>query len=129
MADSTMSFILCLYRKPHLIGFGARRIANSVLGLIGLDAIGLAVVDRARSHRFRIIFYDPNAPIGIDHALGIERMSSVEQLISIADCVSLHCDYRHNNFRCIINSHTLMQFKRGKEMNSSLEIKLPQTIV
>jgi phosphoglycerate dehydrogenase-like enzyme len=67
-----------------------RRLAGSVFGVIGLGRIGIAAARRAQSFGMRVWFYDPYLPDGIDKALGIDRASTLAELLGTADVVSVH---------------------------------------
>ncbi len=56
-----------------------RRISTLTFGIVGLGSIGTATALRAKALGFRVIFYDPHLPNGVDKAVGI------------ADVLSLHC--------------------------------------
>ena len=68
-----------------------RRLRNQVFGIVGLGRIGLAVASRAAAFEMRIAFHDPYLSPGIEKALGYRRASSLHELLSQADIVSLHC--------------------------------------
>lgn len=111
VADSTMAHILALFRQTTFLHEAlqkgeplqsleqfmaktkaARRIRGKTLGLIGLGNIGIAVCNRAKAFGFHVIFHDPYVHSGVEKAMGgLEHVSSVEELISRSDCVSLHC--------------------------------------
>ena len=48
-------------------------------GLVGLGRIGTAVALRAKAFGFRVIFYDPYVPAGLDKAIGIERVANAKE--------------------------------------------------
>ncbi len=68
-----------------------RRLRDQVFGIVGLGRIGLAVAIRAAAFQMKVAFYDPYRPAGMEHALGLQRTSSLEDLLGLADVVSLHC--------------------------------------
>ena len=61
-----------------------------VLGLIGLGRIGTAVALRAKAFNFRVVFYDPYLPNGVELALGIERAATLEDLLRQTNTLSIH---------------------------------------
>lgn len=67
-----------------------RRLSTQVFGVIGLGRIGTATALRAKALGMRVVFFDPYRPTGTELSLGLERMPSLEALLSIADVVSLH---------------------------------------
>uniref|UniRef100_A0AAF5DSR2 THAP-type domain-containing protein n=1 Tax=Strongyloides stercoralis TaxID=6248 RepID=A0AAF5DSR2_STRER len=131
IADSTLSMILNLYRRTYFVAKyaqetskaitmeqlksaceGATKINGSVLGLVGLGRIAIAVVQRAKVFGFKIKYYDPIVPPGLDKALGIEKADTLEELFKTSDCISLHCPYNENT-RYLINENTLKIMKKG----------------
>ena len=68
-----------------------RRIRELQMGLIGLGRIGTATALRAKALGFRVSYYDPYLPSGIDKALGIGRSLSLEKLLEQSDVISIHC--------------------------------------
>ena len=67
-----------------------RRLGVQNFGIIGLGRIGTAVALRAKAFNFRVMFYDPYLPNGIELALGIDRASSLEELLRQTDTLSIH---------------------------------------
>ncbi len=78
------------WRPTHLLG---RRVSGKVLGLVGFGRIGQAVARRAR-HGFamEVCFYDPvTPPPAVVAEVAARRCETLEELLSSADFVSLHC--------------------------------------
>src|SRR5690606_10048029 len=50
-----------------------RRLRHLAFGIVGLGRIGTATALRAKALGFRVLFYDPHLPNGVDKALGISR--------------------------------------------------------
>lgn len=67
-----------------------RRIRGTTFGAIGMGRIGTAVVRRAAAHDMTPIYFDPYLPEGHDLGVGVERVNTLEELLSRADVVSLH---------------------------------------
>jgi C-terminal binding protein len=59
-------------------------------GIVGLGRIGTAVALRAKAFGWRVVFFDPNLPNGVDRALGIDRARSLDDLLAQSDTLSLH---------------------------------------
>ena len=57
---------------------GSARIRGDTLGLVGLGKIGQAVALRAKAFGFAVTFYDPYIQDGIDRALGITRVFTLQ---------------------------------------------------
>ncbi|XP_049486094.1 C-terminal-binding protein 1 isoform X3 [Panthera uncia] len=104
-ADSTMCHILNLYRRTtwlhqalregtrvqsveqiREVASGAARIRGETLGIIGLD--------------------------GTERALGLQRVSTLQDLLFHSDCVSLHCGLNEHNHH-LINDFTVKQMRQG----------------
>jgi len=68
-----------------------RRLRELTLGIIGLGRIGTAVALRAKALGFKVCFYDPYLPNGIDKAVGVTRLRHLDELLRAADVLSLHC--------------------------------------
>ncbi|XP_078269730.1 C-terminal-binding protein 2a isoform X3 [Rhinoraja longicauda] len=130
-ADSTLCHILNLYRRNtwlyqalregtrvqsveqiREVASGAARIRGETLGLIGFGRVGQAVAVRAKIFGFNIIFYDPYLPDGIERALGVQRVYTLQDLLYQSDCVSLHCNLNEHNHH-LINDFTIKQMRQG----------------
>jgi lactate dehydrogenase-like 2-hydroxyacid dehydrogenase len=78
------------WRPTHMLG---TQVSGKLLGLVGMGRIARAVAKRAH-HGFgmRVIFHDPFPPSAAEAAaLGAEPRESLEDVLSEADFVSLHC--------------------------------------
>jgi C-terminal binding protein len=67
-----------------------RRAEVQGFGIVGLGRIGTAVALRAKAFGFKVRFFDPNLPNGVDRALGIGRARTLEELLRGADVLSMH---------------------------------------
>jgi phosphoglycerate dehydrogenase-like enzyme len=67
-----------------------RRLGVQTFGIVGLGRIGTAVALRAKAFNFRVLFYDPYLPNGVELALGIGRARSLEDLLRETDTLSIH---------------------------------------
>jgi phosphoglycerate dehydrogenase-like enzyme len=67
-----------------------QRLGMQTFGIVGLGRIGTAVALRAKALQFRVVFYDPYLPNGVELALGIERAASLEDLLRQTDTLSVH---------------------------------------
>lgn len=132
-ADAAMCLILNLYKRtiwlanmvregkkftgPEHIresAQGCARIRDENLGIIGLGKIGTAVALRAKAFGFKVIFYDPNLPDGIEHSLGLIRVHTLQDLLFRSDCVSLHCGLNESTHN-LINETTILNMRPGIE--------------
>lgn len=68
-----------------------QRPSSRTFGILGLGRIGTAVALRAKAFNYHVIFFDPYIPSGMDRALGIERVRTVQELFERSDTLSLHC--------------------------------------
>ena len=110
VADHTMALLLALNRK--LIDYhvqvqseklwrwdsisGIRRLSGQTLGIVGIGRIGRSVAQRAQSCGLNVIGCDPY--VGIQEAAdaGIRRVE-LEELLALADIISLHCNLTDEN--------------------------------
>uniref|UniRef100_A0A672HPD8 C-terminal binding protein 1 n=1 Tax=Salarias fasciatus TaxID=181472 RepID=A0A672HPD8_SALFA len=106
-ADSTLCHILTLYRRTtwlHQVGTGRRREA--------FRRVGQAVALRAKAFGFNVIFYDPYLADGVERSLGLQRVTTLQDLLFHSDCVSLHCSLNEHNHH-LINDFTIKQMRQG----------------
>ncbi|XP_024309667.1 C-terminal-binding protein 1 isoform X2 [Homo sapiens] len=130
-ADSTLCHILNLYRRAtwlhqalregtrvqsveqiREVASGAARIRGETLGIIGLGRVGQAVALRAKAFGFNVLFYDPYLSDGVERALGLQRVSTLQDLLFHSDCVTLHCGLNEHNHH-LINDFTVKQMRQG----------------
>ena len=67
-----------------------RRLSGQVLGIVGLGRIGTATALRGRAMGMEVVFFDPYRPTGTELALGFRRVNTLNDLLAVADVVSLH---------------------------------------
>jgi phosphoglycerate dehydrogenase-like enzyme len=104
VADHAIALMLALYRQLFPLDVEAkqlgwkinvagkmRRLRHQTLGIVGLGRIGTATALRAKAFGMRVVFFDPYVPTGTHKAIGIERMNSLDELLAVADTVSIHC--------------------------------------
>lgn len=70
--------------------------------------VGQAVALRAKAFGFNVLFYDPYLPDGTERALGLQRVSTLQDLLFHSDCVSLHCGLNEHNHH-LVNDFTVKQ--------------------
>jgi phosphoglycerate dehydrogenase-like enzyme len=68
-----------------------RRLSTLTFGIVGLGRIGTATALRAKALGFKVVFYDPYLANGVDKALGISRVRTLDELLTQSDVLSLHC--------------------------------------
>jgi len=78
------------WRPTHLLG---TKVSGKTLGLVGMGRIARALAQRAgRGLGMRILFHDPVAPpAGLVKSLGAAPREHLDDLLTEADFVSLHC--------------------------------------
>jgi C-terminal binding protein len=74
----------------HGVAPVVRRLREAVFGVIGLGRIGLGAATRARAFGMQIAFHDPYLPSGMEIAVGARRCSSLQELMTISDVISVH---------------------------------------
>lgn len=67
-----------------------RRSSRSTVGCIGAGRIGSAFLLKARALDFSTVFYDPYKPSGYEKVISSARVGSLEELLDIADYISIH---------------------------------------
>ena len=67
------------------------RLAGRICGLIGVGRIGRAVIKRMHGLELSVLGFDPQLTDADAAELGIERVSTVDELLTRSDIVSLHC--------------------------------------
>ena len=106
VADSAIGMMLTLVRGIHLYNTRMRehpapwmytvagplyRLRGRTFAVIGLGRIGMATAIRAKALGMDVVFYDPYKQDGYDKAIGIRRAESVDELLSQAFVLSIHC--------------------------------------
>lgn len=92
---------------------GVVRIRGECLGLVGFGKVGLAVAQRAKAFGFKICFFDPNLPDGVDKSFGeIQRANSLCELLQMSDCVSLHATLNEGSYN-MMNEAAFKQMRPG----------------
>jgi phosphoglycerate dehydrogenase-like enzyme len=67
-----------------------RRSSVQTFGIVGMGRIATAVALRAKAFGFRVVFYDPHLPNGVELGLGVQRAATLEELLSQTDTLSVH---------------------------------------
>ena len=67
-----------------------RRLDGLTFGILGMGRIATAVALRAKAFGHRVVFFDPYVPNGVDRALGITRVPTLEDLLKQSDTLSIH---------------------------------------
>ena len=67
-----------------------RRSSVQTFGIVGMGRIATAVALRAKAFGFRVVFFDPYLPNGVELGLGIQRAATLSELLSQTDTLSVH---------------------------------------
>jgi D-3-phosphoglycerate dehydrogenase len=116
VADTVMGYILAFARRQpwmdkavkageweKLLG---RSLSECTLGVVGVGAIGKAIIRRARAFGMKLL---GNDIIEIDHVFLTEnnvQMTTLDSLLSNSDFVSLNCDLNPTSHH-LVNARTL----------------------
>lgn len=122
VADSVMSYMLAFSRRQPWMDKAIKRgewekipgkaLHEQSLGIIGLGAIGKALTRRARAFGMKVFGTDI---IEIDHVFIAEtgiQMTSLENLMSNSDYISVNCDLNPTSHH-LINASTLAHARTG----------------
>jgi phosphoglycerate dehydrogenase-like enzyme len=112
-------------------GLNCRRIRGRALGVVGCGRIGTAVALRAKAFGMSVSFYDPYLPSGYEKAIGVQRSSSLEELLAAADVVSIHVPLNEETrqmigsreFKWMKKSAYLVNTARGAVVSSEALLK------
>lgn len=110
----------------HTNNVTARRLRGATFGVIGLGRIGTAAALRARGFGMNVAFYDPNLPNGAELAFGFTRARTLEDLLGMADVISIHAPLTPET-RGMINSKTVAQIKPGAYLINTARGKICDT--
>ena len=123
VAEYVMSAMLHL-RRPMTTGFQAMvggdwpreqfiggEISGKTIGLVGFGQIAQFVALRAAAFGMRVAYFDPYLT-SENTALGALRSKSLDELLAIADCVSIHVPLNDETYR-LIDSERFAQMKTG----------------
>jgi D-3-phosphoglycerate dehydrogenase / 2-oxoglutarate reductase len=122
VADTVMGYMLAFVRRQPWMDramksgewkkIPGKTLSECTLGVVGVGNIGKAVLRRARVFGMKLLGNDI-APVAPDFIVenGVE-MTSLENLLSRADFISLNCDLNATSFH-LINSKTLESVKPG----------------
>jgi phosphoglycerate dehydrogenase-like enzyme len=125
VADHAIMFLLALARRlvpcheairsgtwHYQTALGTPRLRGKTLGLIGCGRIGTATAVRAKALGLDVVFFDPHLRQGMDKALGIRRVFSLDELLGQSHFVSLHC-YLDDSTYHIINKKAIARMRPG----------------
>ena len=96
----------------HVHNVTARRLRGATYGVIGLGRIGTASALRARAFGMNVAFYDPELPNGSELAFGFTRARTLNDLLGMADVISIHAPL-NDSTRGIIDDAAIAAMKPG----------------
>jgi D-3-phosphoglycerate dehydrogenase/C-terminal binding protein len=106
VADTAIALTTVLARGTHLLNSRLRsglglwsytqaaplhRLRGRTFGIVGMGRIGTATGHRARALGMDVVFYDPYVADGWERAHGVRRVGTLEELLTQAHVLSLHC--------------------------------------
>ena len=125
VADHAIMFLLALVRRlvvshqtiregnwDYRTAVGAPRLRGKTFGVVGCGRIGTAAALRAKALGLDVVFFDPYLRQGMDKALGIRRVFTLEDLLEQSHFVSLHC-YLDASTKHMINARTIACMRPG----------------
>ena len=89
-----------------------RRLRGRVFAIVGLGRIGTAAAHRAKSLGMDVAFYDPYKPDGYDRAEKVRRVETLDELLSQAFVLSVHCPSTFET-RHLIDAAAIARMPRG----------------
>ena len=89
-----------------------RRSSVQTFGIVGMGRIATAVALRAKAFGFRVVFFDPCLPNGVELGLGINRAPTLEALMEQTDTLSIHVPLTAET-RGMINHAMLSRLPKG----------------
>jgi (S)-sulfolactate dehydrogenase len=123
VAEYVMSAMLHL-RRPMTTGFQAMiggdwpreqfiggEISGKTIGLVGFGQIAQFVALRAAAFGMRVAYFDPHLT-SENTELEALRSKSLDELLAVADCVSIHVPLNDETYR-LIDSERFAQMKTG----------------
>jgi lactate dehydrogenase-like 2-hydroxyacid dehydrogenase len=96
----------------HLNNVTAKRLRGACFGVVGLGRIGTAAALRARAFGMDVAFYDPWRPNGAELSFGFRRARTRDELLGMADVVSIHSPLT-NETRRLIDTTAVNAMKQG----------------
>ncbi len=88
---------------------------GKTLGIVGLGRVGVLVAQRAHAFGMRLVAYDPFVSADRARQLGVALVPTVDELVSIADFVSIHATKTPETVG-LINAAVLEHAKPGMRL-------------
>lgn len=127
VADNALAHTLSLLRGVNFLNSRCRdhdakwhyhhavplhRLRGRVFGIVGMGRIGTTTAHRVKAFGMRVVFYDPYVADGWDKAHGVERVETLEELLAVADVLSIHCP-SNDETRGMIGAEAIGRMKPG----------------
>ena len=88
------------------------RNSDQVIGIIGAGRIGGSVCRKLKAIGFQVVFYDPYVCSGHEKMLGVSRVGSLPELLSISNQVTIHTPLTRET-RAMVNDGFVSLMKKG----------------
>src|SRR5258706_803076 len=88
---------------------------GKTLGIVGLGRVGVLVAQRAHSFGMRLVAYDPFVSDERARQLGVQLASTMEELVSISDFVTIHATKTPDTIG-LVNAEVLEKAKPGMRL-------------
>jgi len=125
VADHALAMALSLWRRlgplkenvragnwDWRVAQDVRRARGKIFGVVGCGRIGTATARRAQAFGFDCILEDPYVARGYEKALGIKRVETLDELLQVADIVSIHVPLTDETFH-LLGRDQFQHFKPG----------------
>lgn len=100
-----------------------KRNSEIKLGVIGAGRIGGSVILKANALKFDTYFYDPYVSRGHEKMLNTKRVDSLDELLSLADIVSINCPLNQET-RGLIDENFIAKMKQGSALVNTARGKI-----
>ena len=119
IAEHAFSLLQTLNRKIHrayirtrdfnfsLVGMNGIVLYQKTIGIVGVGAIGRAMIQIAKGYGMRVVCFDPHP----DESLGVEFVN-LDTLFKESDVISLHCPLTKATYH-MINKESIAKMKKG----------------
>jgi len=92
-----------------------RRSCNTTVGVIGAGRIGSSVLLKCEYIGFKTILFDPYKPTGYEKVIKAKRAETLDELLSGADIVSIHCPLNAET-KGMVNREFVSKMRRGASL-------------
>lgn len=92
-----------------------KAIRNTKVGVIGAGRIGSTLINKLNYIGFKTQFYDPFKDYGYEKIINSYRTSSIEELLSTTDIISINCDLNKDTFG-LVDKKFISNMKKGSSL-------------